>query len=161
MTLSHAARHGLDTLVFCASLRMPLQMLLCVRLQTPWCTSLRTLLRTHSRPHAHLAGARNAAAHALSYLLPHLHQRARLSPMCFNTYNGRTSGAAALVNVKARRARVPSQPPWDEDVAAKLDAMGCSSALVKHHLTQGATNHVTAAYEVMLLSDRKAGGDAV
>ena len=39
---------------------------------------------------------------------------------------------------------------WDEQVAAKLDAMGCSAALVKFHVGQDAHNHVTAAYELML-----------
>ena len=39
---------------------------------------------------------------------------------------------------------------WDEQVAAKLDAMGCSAALVKFHVNQDAHNHVTAAYELML-----------
>ena len=47
-------------------------------------------------------------------------------------------------------------PRWDEGVAARLEAMGCPAALVHHHVMNSATattNHVTAAYEMLLQAD--------
>ena len=38
---------------------------------------------------------------------------------------------------------------WDDAAAAELDAMGCSAALVRHHVQAGAHNHVTAAFDLV------------
>ena len=46
--------------------------------------------------------------------------------------------------------------PWDENVAAQLEAYGCPAALVQHHVKAGAANHIVAAYECLL----HAGKDA-
>ena len=48
--------------------------------------------------------------------------------------------------------------PWEEDVAARLAAYGCPLALVQHHVNTGTTNHVTAAYECLLLAEDDAQG---
>lgn len=40
---------------------------------------------------------------------------------------------------------------WDEGVAAQLEGMGCPVELTKHHVTHDSRNHVTAAYEILLL----------
>lgn len=49
-------------------------------------------------------------------------------------------------------------PTWDDAVAAKLEAMGCPTALVQHHVNalaaSGTSNHVTAAYEILLQAER-------
>ena len=39
---------------------------------------------------------------------------------------------------------------WDDAAAAELDAMGCSAALVRHHVQAGAHNHVTAAFDILV-----------
>jgi len=40
---------------------------------------------------------------------------------------------------------------WDEAVAAQLEQMGCPVELTKHHISHDSRNHVTAAYEILLL----------
>jgi len=55
-------------------------------------------------------------------------------------------------------------PTWDEAVAAKLEAMGCPTALVQHHVNalaaSGTSNHVTAAYEILLQAERAGATNA-
>ena len=45
---------------------------------------------------------------------------------------------------------------WDLDVGARLERLGCSARVVKHHLHAGSRNHVAAAYEVLLSAERSA-----
>jgi hypothetical protein len=49
-------------------------------------------------------------------------------------------------------------------VAAKLEAMGCPTALVQHHVNalaaSGTSNHVTAAYEILLQAERAGATNA-
>ena len=44
-------------------------------------------------------------------------------------------------------------PKWNPAVAARLEKVGCPSALVQHHVTSlasgGKSSHVTAAYEIL------------
>ena len=51
--------------------------------------------------------------------------------------------------------------PWDDAVGARLDALGCPAALVRHHVRalnqSGTTNHVTAAYEILLHASARQG----
>jgi hypothetical protein len=62
-------------------------------------------------------------------------------------------------------AKVPTAALlWDEAVAAKLEAMGCPTALVQHHVNalaaSGTSNHVTAAYEILLQAERAGATNA-
>ena len=44
----------------------------------------------------------------------------------------------------------PAEVEVDEGVGSRLDAMGCPLTLVQHHVQNGTTNHITAAYEILL-----------
>jgi len=49
---------------------------------------------------------------------------------------------------------------WDDGTAAQLEAMGCPAELTKHHVTHDSRNHVTAAYEILLLEPDDPAGAA-
>jgi 5'-AMP-activated protein kinase catalytic alpha subunit len=90
----------------------------------------------------------SAAATALvqSILVVAPHRRATLPEICRSEWV--LAGASGPEEVVPFEGHAAAQ--WSDDVAAQLDSMGCSAALVKFHVGQDAHNHVTAAYELML-----------
>ena len=84
--------------------------------------------------------------------------RARIGQLCSHTWV--LGGAASAKEVVPFEGDVAVR--WDEDVGTQLERLGCPSTLLRHHLSQGAQNHVTAAYELLLLSSTgdAAGGGA-
>ena len=75
-------------------------------------------------------------------------QRATIEQVCAHHWLAPREGERPLeLNGSA------ATPVWDEQVGARLEAMGCPLALVQHHVNAGASNHVTAAYECLLHAD--------
>ncbi len=99
-----------------------------------------------------LAASAPACALAKRILVLKGSERARLDSVCSDAWV--LDGAAVAADVIPFRARGGGRGsvPWDANVATHLDAMGCPANLVKHHVTTGTQNHVSAAYEVLLLT---------
>jgi serine/threonine protein kinase len=79
-------------------------------------------------------------------------QRASIEAVCEHFWLAPAAGEPPL------DVHGTSATPWDEGVGARLEASGCPLALVHHHVNAGASNHVTAAYEILLHGDGSGAG---
>ena len=84
-------------------------------------------------------------------------QRATLAAVCDHRWM--LDGAAAAADVIPFEGEPAAR--WDDAAAAELDAMGCSAALVRHHVQAGAHNHVTAAFDILVAAGASGGGGQI
>ena len=83
-----------------------------------------------------------------SMLVVRASQRAGIDAVCEHAWVRSAEGEAPI-----NTCGHPAEMAWDENVGARLDAMGCPLTLVQHHMQAGTTNHVTAAYEILAHGD--------
>ena len=100
------------------------------------------------KPDRSLKASPDANALVHSMLVVRSSQRASIDAVCANTWLAPSQDEPPIDTAGA------AGPVWDEHVGARLEAYGCPLALVQHHVQQGASNHVTAAFECLLHAGR-------